>query len=176
MKAQIMPTSLFKSKLHSLIHKLSSPTIPLTQSRKLSDAASVGTYESSKSMTDKLRHTLQRNRSTSQTSTTLSTDRYADELKQFHSAYLLAVEELDFAKDSVGSPYYSGDLLAAHEALDDSIRLFMQLLEHILDPVTRDSLRAQITPKLNRLQSALTRLPKDKIATCYPPSEIPLDF
>ncbi|KAG1449638.1 hypothetical protein G6F56_008587 [Rhizopus delemar] len=159
-----MPTALFKSKLNTIISKLSTKN-DRSSKRKLSDTISVGTYDSTLSMADKLRQAFFRSRSSSQGSSTeeISATDYSKELEKLHSLYLLAIEELNFAQDSVGSFYYSGDLLAAREALDDCANVFMQLLENILDPVARENVRSSITPKLIQLQTRLAALPEDKV-------------
>lgn len=68
--------------------------------------------------------------------------------------------QLNYAEDSQGSSYYSGDLVAAREAVNDCANAFIQLLEHTMDPITRNSLETSMSPRLLKLQKRLHALPK----------------
>lgn len=50
------------------------------------------------------------------------------EIEKIYSLYNLAIDELNYAEDSQGSPYYSGDLIAAKEAIDDCQEAYSILL------------------------------------------------
>ncbi|KAG1141616.1 hypothetical protein G6F37_004207 [Rhizopus arrhizus] len=177
-----MAGTVFKSKLHTIINKLSNKhndddkqkqtdtviystkeSSQDSSKRKLSDTSSVGTHDSATTIADKFRQAMPffRTKSASTLEGINSTD-FSKELERLHSLYILAADELNFAEDSVGSFYYSGDLLAAREALDDCANAFMQLLEHILDPVSRESVRSSMTTKLVQLQARLAHLPADE--------------
>ncbi|KAI8086830.1 uncharacterized protein B0P05DRAFT_532540 [Gilbertella persicaria] len=91
--------------------------------------------------------------------TTVSPD-YTEAFDKLKSLYTLAVDELNYAIDSQGSSYYSGDLVTAREALNDCANAFMELLLHTTDPVTREGLQNLMAPKLMRLQKKLDTLPE----------------
>ncbi|CAO3664439.1 unnamed protein product [Rhizopus microsporus] len=177
-----MPGTTFKSKIYTILNKFtnierckrkhSQDTTHITEHpplRKYSDATSVGTYDSTTSVIDRFRHALPffRGRGSLNISPVEEMSMsepfdYSKELEKLHSLYTLAQDEISYAEDSIGSFYYSGDILAAREALDNCISNFMQLLEHISDPVTREELRSSMTPKLVRLQSKIAGLPLDE--------------
>ncbi|KAG2205243.1 hypothetical protein INT47_009508 [Mucor saturninus] len=150
--------------------------------RKHSDAVSVGTYESNVSIADKFRQVIpffrrstcsnmssEENLPTTATTTTTTaaapvtvctaTCDYYKQLDELKSLYTLAVDEINYAEDSQGSSYYSGDLVTAREALDDCANAFMQLLAQINDLLTREGLQSSMAPKLLRLQKRLDALP-----------------
>lgn len=106
MKTLTMPTALFKSKLNTIISKLSTKN-DRSSKRKLSDTISVGTYDSTLSMADKLRQAFFRSRSSSQGSSTeeISATDYSKELEKLHSLYLLAIEEVKYKKKKKNIKY-----------------------------------------------------------------------
>lgn len=67
--------------------------------------------------------------------------------------------QIDFAEDSLGSPYYAGDRITAREAIDDLINAFMALLHRVHDTDQRSQLQLSITPKLWQLEKKYRALP-----------------
>ncbi|KAI8095669.1 hypothetical protein BDF21DRAFT_393981 [Thamnidium elegans] len=140
--------------------------------RKHSDAMSVGTCDSTITMADKFRQVIPflRRRSSDNISSEEHTPtntppiqssyNYCKEIEKLQSLYLLAVDEINYAEDSQGSSYYSGDLVTAREALDDCANAFMQLLGHTNDPLTREGLQSSMAQKLLKLQKRMDALPK----------------
>lgn len=147
--------------------------------RKHSDAMSVGTFDSTISIKDKFRQAIpffrrrssashfeeqsqpqphqQQHASPQQSQVTVD---YYEQLERLQQLYTLAVDELNYAEDSQGSSYYSGDLITAREALDDCANTFMHLLTQITDVLTREGLQSSMTPKLLSLQKRLDALPE----------------
>ncbi|KAI8144747.1 hypothetical protein BJV82DRAFT_712107 [Fennellomyces sp. T-0311] len=83
------------------------------------------------------------------------------ETQNVYRLYALAVDELNFAEDSRGSPYYAGDLVTAREAIDECAGAFMRLLQQIPDHSMRTQLQAAITPRLLNLQEKFNALPPE---------------
>lgn len=75
------------------------------------------------------------------------------------------LEQLNFAEDSQGSPYYEGDRITAHEAIDNCTTTFMQLIRHISDHQQRNQLQQDITPRLIHLQERYNALPPTTAST-----------
>ncbi|KAI8647091.1 hypothetical protein BD408DRAFT_409190 [Parasitella parasitica] len=188
-KAMPAPTTLFKSKWGSFINKLSpaqpnnqqsqqrqqlrrgsdDTIVSRFKSRKHSDTMSVGTFDSTVSIKDKFRHVIPffRRRNSSNASATLedvahtpttSVD-YCQGLERLQSLYTLAIDELDYAEDSQGSSYYSGDRVAAREAIDDCANAYFELLRRTADPVAREGLQTSMAPKLLKIQKRIAALP-----------------
>ncbi|KAI7877705.1 hypothetical protein K492DRAFT_197468 [Lichtheimia hyalospora FSU 10163] len=82
-----------------------------------------------------------------------------NEIEHLQRLYLLALDELNFAQDSMGSLYYEGDRITAHEAIDDCTNTFMRLLQRISDIDLRHHLHLTMTPKLVDLQEQYNQLP-----------------
>ncbi|KAJ8652168.1 hypothetical protein O0I10_012226 [Lichtheimia ornata] len=82
-----------------------------------------------------------------------------EEIDHLQRLYLLALDELNFAQDSMGSLYYEGDRITAHEAINDCTNTFMRLLSRISDIDQRRHLRLTIIPKLVDLQEQYNQLP-----------------
>ncbi|KAF1799304.1 hypothetical protein V8B55DRAFT_1391816 [Mucor lusitanicus] len=143
------------------------------KNRKHSDAMSVGTFESTVSMKDKFRQAIPffRRRSSSNISTcndevvshsttsAPSVD-YCHELEKLQALYTLAIDELNYAEDSQGSSYYSGDRVAAREAINNCANAYIELLRHTADALTREGLQSSMTPKLIKLQKRIDALPE----------------
>ncbi|KAI8971077.1 hypothetical protein BDB01DRAFT_812653 [Pilobolus umbonatus] len=177
------PTA-FKSKWNNLVTKLS-PTIckhdnrrlssqsdegiryNSQKERKLSDATSVGTYDSNTTMANKFRQALPffRRRSSSTSNSSQSTcvqPLSIDHLKtkqKLDTQYLFALDEFHYAEDSEGSSYYSGDYESAREALVECLKTFSQLLQMITDPATRESIESTMAPKIDELRRRFYALP-----------------
>ena len=143
------------------------------KNRKHSDAMSVGTFDSTVSMKDKFRQAIPffRRRSSSNISTTNedavnttapsnSSVDYYQELEKLQALYSLAIDELNYAEDSQGSSYYSGDRVAAREAIHDCANAYIELLRHTTDTLTREGLQSSMTPKLIKLQKRIDSLPE----------------
>ncbi|CEP12739.1 hypothetical protein [Parasitella parasitica] len=183
-------TTLFKSKWNSFVSKLTpAPSnnqqpqqqpqlrrgsddtiISRFKSRKHSDAMSVGTFDSNVSIRDKFRHVIPffRRRNSSNTSasiedvahTPITSVDYCQQLDKLQALYILAIDELNYAEDSQGSSYYSGDRVTAREAIDDCANAYYELLRHTSDAVARESLRSSMAPKLLKIQKRMNTLPK----------------
>lgn len=143
------------------------------KNRKHSDAMSVGTFESTVSIKDKFRQAIPffRRRSSSNISTcndevvnnsTTSANSidYCHELEKLQALYTLAIDELNYAEDSQGSSYYSGDRVAAREAINNCANAYIELLRHTTDALTREGLQSSMTPKLIKLQKRIDALPE----------------
>ncbi|CDH56688.1 predicted protein [Lichtheimia corymbifera JMRC:FSU:9682] len=87
------------------------------------------------------------------------------ERERIEEMYAFAMDELNFAEDSQGSPYYEGDRITAHEAIDNCTATFMQLLKHISDHQQRNQLQQDITPRLIHLQERYNALPPTTAST-----------
>lgn len=87
------------------------------------------------------------------------------ERERIEKMYALAMDELNFAEDSQGSPYYEGDRITAHEAIDNCTTTFMQLIRHISDHQQRNQLQQDITPRLIHLQERYNALPPTTAST-----------
>ncbi|KAI7908319.1 uncharacterized protein BX663DRAFT_557458 [Cokeromyces recurvatus] len=176
-----MPTStaLFKSKWNYFMTKLSIHHSTIKEEdnkeeyqprRKYSDDISVGTFDSSISMKDKFKQAIpffRRRSSNNQNHSEESFNNapisfnYSKEIEKLYSLYNLAVDELNYAEDSQGSSYYSGDLEAAREALNNCNICFLTLFQNlILHHNTREELELCIAPKLLKLQKRVNDLPE----------------
>ncbi|KAI9487722.1 MAG: hypothetical protein EXX96DRAFT_554391 [Benjaminiella poitrasii] len=182
MQIKPMPTStaLFKSKWNSLITKLSVQQQQKEEEeprRKYSDAMSVGTFDSTTSMKDKFKqampffrrrssnnHNEESNSSTFtmpiSSSSSSPNNNYCKELERLYSLYDLAVDELNYAEDSQGSSYYSGDLETAREALNNCNVCYVTILQNMIDPNAREELESCIAAKLVKLQKRMNALPE----------------
>ncbi|ORY90479.1 hypothetical protein BCR43DRAFT_415048, partial [Syncephalastrum racemosum] len=103
-------------------------------------------------------------RRSNDTTTTCESMSETDIQKEFakvHSLYALAADELNFAEDSRGSPYYAGDLITAREAIDNCATAFMHMLEQVPDPMYRSQLHQSLSPQLIRLEERYAHLPPD---------------
>jgi hypothetical protein len=78
------------------------------------------------------------------------------EIEKIYSLYNLAMDELNYAEDSQGSPYYSGDLIAAKEAIDHCQEAFSILLR---DYNEEYQLQSTIGLKISTLQTRYQSLP-----------------
>ncbi|KAG0165561.1 hypothetical protein DFQ30_008294 [Apophysomyces sp. BC1015] len=123
-----------------------------------SDTASVRTCESSSIMPDKLFSGLFRRRC-SNASLDMSLFDVEKETEKVTHLYEFAVDEVNYAEDSLGSSYYSGDLETAREAIEECADAYVQLLQQVSDSV-RDSLQETLLPKLMALQEKYTALPE----------------
>ncbi|KAF7726777.1 hypothetical protein EC973_008465 [Apophysomyces ossiformis] len=122
-----------------------------------SDTASVRTCESSNIMPDKFLSGLFRRRG-SNTSLDMILD-VEKETERLTSLYEFAVDEVNYAEDSLGSSYYAGDLETAREAIEECAGAYIQLFEQVSDSV-RDNLKETLLPKLLALQEKYTSLPE----------------
>ncbi|KAI8367585.1 uncharacterized protein BYT42DRAFT_586799 [Radiomyces spectabilis] len=86
---------------------------------------------------------------------------FQKETEKLYELYAYAVDELNYAEDSHGSPYYSGDRVTAQEAIDGCTDAFMQLLQQTSDINLRTHLQSSITPRLIQLQEKYNALPMD---------------
>ncbi|KAI8993555.1 hypothetical protein BDB01DRAFT_776684 [Pilobolus umbonatus] len=105
------------------------------------------------------------NRRSSDTSTkslptkSLSVKEYQQERDKVYTLYHLAEEEVRYAIDSCGSPYYPGDLIAAKEAIDNCNDLYLLLLEHYSTREYTSIIESTIGSDLSRLILAYESLP-----------------
>ncbi|KAG1452590.1 hypothetical protein G6F56_007775 [Rhizopus delemar] len=75
--------------------------------------------------------------------------------------YQLALDELNYAQDSRGSLYYSGDLVAAEEAIVNYTDSYKFLLEQC-SPEQQEELQITLGSKLNQLSDKLKSLPQQE--------------
>ncbi|KAI7905003.1 uncharacterized protein BX663DRAFT_501326 [Cokeromyces recurvatus] len=78
-------------------------------------------------------------------------------LEKMNEYYNLAMDEINYAEDSRGSRYYSGDLIAAKEAIDQCEEVYLLLLAE--DPNNRKYLQSTIGIKISKLKSKYATLP-----------------
>ncbi|KAG0164694.1 hypothetical protein DFQ28_009921 [Apophysomyces sp. BC1034] len=88
------------------------------------------------------------------------------ETEKVYDLYALAVDEINYAEDSRGSPYYSGDRITAREAIDGCATAFMQLLQHTSNHNLRSELQSTLAPRLIQLQQKYDQLPQE-IDACH---------
>lgn len=74
-----------------------------------------------------------------------------------YELYNLAMDELNYAEDSRGSPYYSGDRIAAREAIENCEEAYSLLL--MQTEQTDDHLKSTIGFKISTLRSKYESLP-----------------
>jgi hypothetical protein len=89
-------------------------------------------------------------RRSSNASSELSQPDFQKETEKVYDMYALAIDEINYAEDSRGSPYYSGDRIAAKEAIDTCHHAYVNLLN--LHECNRDHLEATIGLKMAFLQ------------------------
>ncbi|KAI8886458.1 hypothetical protein K501DRAFT_283801 [Backusella circina FSU 941] len=120
-------------------------------------------------MADKVRQALPffRRRSSSNISHEEDLIDTKQQYEKLQELYTLAVDELNYAEDSQGSSYYSGDLTTARDALDDCANAFLFILQHIPESEARECLQTAMTPKLFQLQIRLDALPEPDDAYDY---------
>ncbi|KAI8889096.1 hypothetical protein K501DRAFT_239420 [Backusella circina FSU 941] len=168
---QITTSLPFKSKWNTLKTKLIKSTTQkrrrsssldeeYQKRRKNSDTLSVGTLDSTASVAGRFRQALPFFRRRSSLSPPNSFD-FEKEFKRLQSLYSLAVDELNYAEDSHGSSYYSGDLATARNALDECANCFLYIIQRVQNVHTREHIQATMAPKLFQLQSRIEALPAE---------------
>lgn len=78
------------------------------------------------------------------------------ETEKVYELYNLAMDELNYAEDSRGSPYYSGDRIAAKEAIENCEQAYSNLILHH-DDVSH--LESTIGFKISTLRTKYDSLP-----------------
>ncbi|KAG2218669.1 hypothetical protein INT45_007838 [Circinella minor] len=86
-------------------------------------------------------------------------DYFDKEKKRLQSLYELALDEIKYAEDSRGSPYYIGDRITAREAIDCCAIAFMQLQQQTTDSSLQSLLQSTMAPRLIDLQTKFDALP-----------------
>ncbi|ORY95509.1 hypothetical protein BCR43DRAFT_493106 [Syncephalastrum racemosum] len=82
------------------------------------------------------------------------------ETEKLQLLYDLALDEIKYAEDSRGSPYYAGDRITAREAIDGYHGAYSQLMTHSADnPSLRSELEITVAPRLTELQTKYEALP-----------------
>ncbi|KAI9491768.1 hypothetical protein BDB00DRAFT_873976 [Zychaea mexicana] len=90
------------------------------------------------------------------------TDYFEKETQRLQSLYELALDEINYAEDSRGSPYYVGDRVTAREAIDGCAIAFMQLQQQTTDSSLQSLLQSTMAPRLIELQSKFDALPLEQ--------------
>ncbi|KAL0082503.1 hypothetical protein J3Q64DRAFT_1751812 [Phycomyces blakesleeanus] len=75
--------------------------------------------------------------------------------------FALALDEINYAEDSRGSPYYSGDRITAREAIEGYTHAYTDLLKHTADLTIRCLLESKTRPRIAQLQEKYDALPED---------------
>ncbi|GAN08190.1 hypothetical protein MAM1_0192d07697 [Mucor ambiguus] len=94
----------------------------------------------------------------SNASSELSTMDTQKEIEKVYELYNLAMDELNYAEDSRGSPYYSGDRIAAREAIENCEESYTLLLMQT-EQQNDDHLKSTIGFKISTLRSKYESLP-----------------
>ncbi|KAI9275740.1 hypothetical protein BDA99DRAFT_532691 [Phascolomyces articulosus] len=90
------------------------------------------------------------------------TDYFDKEKQRLHSLYELALDEIKYAEDSRGSPYYVGDRITAREAIDGCATAFMNLQQQTTDTSLQSLLQSTMAPRLIELQTKFDALPLEQ--------------
>ncbi|KAI9010871.1 hypothetical protein CLU79DRAFT_839440 [Phycomyces nitens] len=83
----------------------------------------------------------------------------AKETAGINELYANALDEINFARDSVGSTYYPGDLETTREAIANYTRAFDTLVQQASDLWFRNYIEAQLRPRLEYLERTYESLP-----------------
>ncbi|KAL0085979.1 hypothetical protein J3Q64DRAFT_1739420 [Phycomyces blakesleeanus] len=83
----------------------------------------------------------------------------AKETAGVNELYAYALDEINYARDSVGSPYYPGDLETTREAIDNYNRAFDTLVQQTTDMWFRNYIESQLRPRLDYLERTYNSLP-----------------
>lgn len=76
----------------------------------------------------------------------------SSEIEKLFELYHFAMDEINYAEDSQGSPYYHGDRIAAKEAIDNCVQSYESLLSnHQFDNTTIGFKITSLTTKFNTL-------------------------
>lgn len=81
------------------------------------------------------------------------------ETKKLFEIYQLALDELNYAEDSRGSLYYSGDRVAAKEAIEHCVEAYQLILEQSVTLEQQDKLKSTIGIKISQLVNKFDSLP-----------------
>ncbi|KAI9314826.1 hypothetical protein BX666DRAFT_1879294 [Dichotomocladium elegans] len=76
---------------------------------------------------------------------------YGVNKEKFLSLYELALDEIKYAEDSFGSPYYAGDRVTAREAIDGCADALRQL---------HPTIEMAMAPRMGDLESKFEALPR----------------
>lgn len=81
------------------------------------------------------------------------------QIEKLYELYNLAMDEINYAQDSRGSPYYDGDRIAAKEAIDHVVSFYQEL--QLVDPQLVNSSNSSriIVFKIATLNSKFDALP-----------------
>ncbi|KAI7875771.1 hypothetical protein K492DRAFT_198973 [Lichtheimia hyalospora FSU 10163] len=80
------------------------------------------------------------------------------ETQRLQSLYELALDEIKYAEDSRGSPYYTGDRVTAREAIDGCATAVMELQQQ--NPTLQPLIHSTMAPRLIELETKYHALPK----------------
>ncbi|KAI8066637.1 hypothetical protein BC940DRAFT_301929 [Gongronella butleri] len=83
------------------------------------------------------------------------------ELEKIHEMYTFALDELNYAGDSLGTFYYDNDRISAQEAIENFSGACKSLLDQTHDPLCKTQLHSIIYPRMMLLQKNLDALPHD---------------
>ncbi|KAG2207666.1 hypothetical protein INT47_011786 [Mucor saturninus] len=86
------------------------------------------------------------------TSTSTINDDMDKEIEKLYELYNFAMDEISYAEDSRGSPYYQGDRIAAQEAIDQCTESYQTLLQQY-------SIDSTISYKISTLSKKMESLP-----------------
>ncbi|KAI8139891.1 hypothetical protein BJV82DRAFT_672271 [Fennellomyces sp. T-0311] len=116
-----------------------------------------------------LLHLFRRRGSSASTSSSCSSlagmddpDSFEKDTQRLQNLYELALDEIKYAEDSIGSPYYAGDRITAREAIDGCAIAFMQLQQQTIDSSLQSLLQSTMAPRLIELQSKFDALPLEQ--------------
>lgn len=86
------------------------------------------------------------------TSTSTINDDMDKEIEKLYELYNFAMDEISYAEDSRGSPYYQGDRISAQEAIDQCTKSYESLLQQY-------NIDSTISYKISTLTKKLASLP-----------------
>ncbi|ORX61962.1 hypothetical protein DM01DRAFT_249347, partial [Hesseltinella vesiculosa] len=97
----------------------------------------------------------------SSASSQLSMTDIQQELEKIYELYSFALDELNYAGDSLGTFYYDNDRISAQEAIEKFSCASKDLLDLTHDPLFKAQLHSIIYPRMKLLQKNLDALPHD---------------
>jgi hypothetical protein len=94
------------------------------------------------------------------TTTTATTN---EQIEKLNELYNLAMDEINYAQDSRGSPYYHGDRIAAKEAIENCVSFYKELIAAVVD---NNSVLTRIGNKIDALLVQFDALPLQDYDQC----------